>query len=184
MLLKTGQTTSYGGYEDDGHFEAGIAKDYTVLTTGQYAGTTAITLNAKTDIKSNNCVQDDKTGLMWSRYVSATLGPGDDGKIPWTTNVNGEGIYAYCDAANAAELAGYDDWRIANRGELGSLMNLEQPSAIPNAVAFPGWPTDYVWSSTTAVDATSGYRVHFDNGNIRTEPKTTVYPCALVRGGI
>jgi len=43
-LLKTGQTTQYSGELDDGYYEAGIAKSYTVYTTGQYAGTSNIDL--------------------------------------------------------------------------------------------------------------------------------------------
>ena len=42
-LLKTGQTTSYVDY-DDGYYEKGIAKSYTVLTTGQFSGTSTIKL--------------------------------------------------------------------------------------------------------------------------------------------
>src|SRR3989304_6560831 len=113
-LLKTGQTTQYGGYEDDGYFEKGLSKLYTILTAGQHAGTTDITLNAKTDVHSNNCVYDQRTKLMWSRYLAGSVGPTSDGLLPWTTNVDGEGIFAYADAANAAELAGNDDWRGTN----------------------------------------------------------------------
>ena len=111
------------------------------MDSGQYSGTTNITLNAKTDVKSNNCVLDNNTGLMWSRYVSASVGPGSDGKLPWTTNVDGEGIFAYADAANAASLAGYDDWRVGNLVELQSLVMVNPGSGVPDTTAFPGWPT-------------------------------------------
>jgi hypothetical protein len=43
LLLKTGQTTSYVDY-DDGYYEKGIAKSYTVLTAGQFSGTKNIDL--------------------------------------------------------------------------------------------------------------------------------------------
>ena len=36
-LLKTGQTTQYGGYKDDGYYQKGLSKKYTILTGGQYA---------------------------------------------------------------------------------------------------------------------------------------------------
>ena len=42
-LLRTGQTTSYVNY-DDGYYQKGIAKEYLVLSTGQFAGTTIIDL--------------------------------------------------------------------------------------------------------------------------------------------
>ena len=81
--LKTGQTVSYAT-GDDGDLELGNAKSYTVLTTGQYSGTSNITINGKTNALSNNCVQDNRTGKMWARYVSQSdIGPVVDGKLFW-----------------------------------------------------------------------------------------------------
>jgi hypothetical protein len=184
-LLKTGQTTQYGGYEDDGYYEKGSAKQYTILTAGRYAGTTDITLNSKTDTHSNNCVLDLKTKLMWSRYPTDGLGPGTDGKLPWTTNGSGEGIFAFVAAANAALLGGYSDWRIPNLFELQSLLILEQPTAPPNPTAFPGWPvTNYFWTSTTLpYNTTRAITLYFAGGNVDGVAKTTNYLTALVRGG-
>ena len=42
-LLVTGQTTSYVDY-DDGYYEKGMAKSYTVFTAGTFSGTTTIDL--------------------------------------------------------------------------------------------------------------------------------------------
>lgn len=39
-LLKTGQTTQYNSELDDGYYEKGVAKSYTVNTTGAQSGTT------------------------------------------------------------------------------------------------------------------------------------------------
>jgi len=73
--LVTGQKTSYAT-GDDGDLELGLSRGYTVLTTGQYSGTSNIVINGKTHALSNNCVQDNKTGLMWARYVpTADIGP-------------------------------------------------------------------------------------------------------------
>lgn len=185
LLLKTGQTTQYGGYEDDGYFEKGLSKRYTVLTTGRYAGTTDITLNAKTDAHSNNCVLDQRTKLMWSRYVAGSVGPASDGKLPWTTNVNDEGIFDYADAANAAKLAGYSDWRVPNNKELESLTNEEGTTAAPDTTAFPSWPTaDPCWSSTTPPYST-GYAqsISYLEPYIYPLIKTQNHNTALVRGG-
>ena len=45
LLLSTGQTTQYSSELDDGNYEKGIVKSYTVLTTGSQSGTTNIDLN-------------------------------------------------------------------------------------------------------------------------------------------
>ena len=83
LPLKTGQTTSYQD-GDDGDLEKGVAKDYRILTAGQYSGTTNITINGKTHALSNECVRDNRTGLMWARYVpAADIGPATDGKLFW-----------------------------------------------------------------------------------------------------
>jgi len=81
--LKTGQTTSYHA-GDDGDLEKGVARSYNILTTGQHSGTTNITINGKTHALSNNCVIDERTGLMWARYVpDADIGPGNNGELFW-----------------------------------------------------------------------------------------------------
>ena len=41
-LLKTGQTTQYNSELDDGYYEVGVAKSYTINTTGAQSGTTNI----------------------------------------------------------------------------------------------------------------------------------------------
>lgn len=188
FLLATGQVTSYGSGTgvDDGALQKGIVKAYTVLTTGQYAGTTAITVNSKTDTHSNNCVFDNNTGLMWSRYASASVGPASDGKLPWTTTGSGgtaEGIFPYVAAANAAGLAGYSDWRTPNRNEFVGIMGAET-NGTPNSTAFPSWPANVFWSSTTQPNNTvmalqPSFLQGAENGGL---VKTGTAYCALVRG--
>ena len=258
-LLKTGQTTQYSSELDDGFYEKGIAKSYTVLSTGDQSGITNIdlihvtdtdisfadadpdtitsagvdlsalfnaadvivvtggsdnngvytvagvvggvitldgadelstegagdTVNiAKREAKSNNCVLDNNTGLMWSRYVSgADMGSASDGKMPWTGQLYD--IFQYCAACNGASLAGYADWRVANDVELASLRNMEAVTAVPETAAFPGWVADYVWSGTTCPSNTSyAMYVRFFYGYVHASTKITVYRVALVRGGI
>lgn len=184
LLIKTGQTVQYDSKLDDGYYESGLAKSYTVLTAGQYSGTTNITLNSITDAHSNNCVLDNNTGLMWSRYLSATLGPNSNGTLPWTTNANGEGIFDYCAAANAASLAGYTDWRIPNRAELYSLAITAAASGSMDGTAFPSM-SGYIWSSTTRPNST-GYalRLEVAGSDLTYSVKSTAIIYALlVRGG-
>ncbi|MBA7494730.1 hypothetical protein ES702_05307 [subsurface metagenome] len=82
-LLVTGQTTKFLT-GDDGDLEKGVIKAYSVLDTGDYSGTTNITINSKTHALSNNCVKDNNTGLMWARYVpNADIGPSANGYLFW-----------------------------------------------------------------------------------------------------
>lgn len=183
-LLKTGQTTAYGSgaTADDGFYERGLPKAYDVLSTGQYSGTTNITVNAKTDAHSNNVVIDRVTGLMWGRYVSASVGPTSNGLLPWTTNGSGEGIFTYVAAANAASLAGHNDWRVPNIFELLSIMDEEAPTGVPDSTAFPTFPASTVFSATTAPNNTANGLVgNYNGGQIGSVGKTTTAYCLLVR---
>lgn len=182
QLLKTGQTTQYGSYPDDGDLEKGLSRLYAVLDAGQYAGTVLITLYDKTDLISNNCIYDQRTKLMWSRYPSDGLGPASDGKLPWTTNVNGEGIFPYVALANVAKLAGYSDWRIPNILECFSLVLFEAPAISVDPTAWPLGLTVSMWSATTRPSSTSNAVSFVGGGNlIGLSLKTATALCLLVR---
>jgi len=181
-LLKTGQTTRYGGYDDDGYYGKGLSKRYTVLDKAQYDGTTSITIYNKTDLISNACVFDLRTKLMWLRTPPDALGPASDGKLPWTTNVNGEGIFPFVTAANLAKLAGYSDWRIPNIFEGVSLSLWEAPAISADPVAFPSGLAVPMWTSTTRPNSTSNAISFTLGGNFMgLAIKTSTCICILVR---
>ncbi len=48
LPLATGQTTQYNSELDDGYYEKGLAKAYTIYTTGQYTGTSNVDLIHRT----------------------------------------------------------------------------------------------------------------------------------------
>ncbi len=196
--LKTGQTTDYtpagATSQDDGVLQRGINKSkedaqYVVLTTGQYSGTTNITLKGNTESKSNECVYDKSTNLMWSRTLSgAVFGNSGTDDLEWDTPPGGSsdsGIFEYCDEANAQNLAGYNDWRLANIDELATLSIRENGSSFPNATAFPVWSSIEVWSSTTRADSTNdAVDFGFGTGRSFDQNKGAKAKCLLVRLGI
>jgi len=96
-----------------------------------------------------------------------------------------QSIYAYCAAANVAQLGGYRDWRVADDVELFSLRDMGQPNAAPDVVVFPGWPVSgYFWSSTTQpTNVDYAMFVRFYDGTMSYDDKVTHYFVALVRGG-
>jgi len=110
-LLKTGQTTSYHA-DDDGDLEKGIARDYTVLTTGQCSGTINIVINDKTHALSNECVKDNNTGLMWARYMpDADIGPAANGMLFWDEYTVTDTDISFVNATSKIHRAG-GDWNV------------------------------------------------------------------------
>jgi len=185
-LLATGQTTVYVA-GDNGTYQKGLAKptaSYVILTAGQYSGNVNITLNGKTDVKSNACVYDLNTGLMWSRTGSNSVGPLSGGMLPFTTNGNGEGAFTYVAAANTAGVGGYNDWRLPNCFELYSLMNIEAPTGLPNATAFPLWSiSGHVSSTTIPTNTAYCVAVFVASGYSSQTAKTSAGRITLVRLG-
>lgn len=94
-------------------------------------------------------------------------------------------IFAYCAAANAAELGGYSDWRPPDDVELRGLCDMEAASGVPDTTAFPSWPASPIHSSTTRPSNTAQVMyVDFSYGRVNNIAKTTTYFAALVRGGV
>ncbi len=196
-LLKTGQivddTPAGRTTKDDGGFQRGIAgskadEQYQILTTGQYSGTTTITINSIVNAHSNECVFDKVTGLMWDREETPSIyGTGAQGLL-WddsASNPNAEDIFAYCDAANVAGLSGFTDWRIPNIVEFVSLLILDTPNALPNSTAFPTVTISNKWTSTRQANNNNGYIVNLNAGSIGGSAKTTTrFDTILVRLGI
>lgn len=257
-LLKTGQTTQYSSELDDGYYQKGIAKSYTVLSAGAFGGTTNVDLThysgtdisftaatktitaagkmgvfkaaggetivisgageagnngvfttvsadantvvvvealteeaagatvvmKKREAKSNNCVLDNNTGLMWARYVSGAMGTAGDGLMPWT-GVDYD-IFAYCAAVNAASVGGYSDWRVANLNELLSIIQhlTAAPTLVPDPTAFPSWPTGITFTSTTQWDAgAKAWSINPGALSVLGTARATACYCALCRGG-
>lgn len=180
--------------KSDGHSTNrwGIADNdanWSILTAAQYSGSTNVTVNAKTDARSNACVFDQVTGLMWTRTAAATVGPAGNGLLYWYDATNGEDCFTYCDAANAAQLAGHADWRIPNMVEILSLALWKTGGAAPfvNQTAFPAMTTSYVWAgtSTPVTPTTNAMEFSFNVLTAGISAKTsTTAQLLLVRSGL
>jgi hypothetical protein len=166
-----GDSISCAGSGQDGESQAGVTRSFTDNGDGT--------------------IGDNQTGLTWEKLS-------DDAGIHDQDNV-----YAWEDAAatkvaalNTAKFAGHDDWRLPNRFELDTLVNLGTASpstyAVFNSSCAPGCavttcsctqPTDY-WSSTTKQSSpTLAWTVFFSNGGTASYSKTSERYVRAVRGG-
>lgn len=59
---------------DQGYYQYGISRSYTALTEDQYSGTTSISVAGNAESHTNNCVKDERTGLMWNKAPSSAVG--------------------------------------------------------------------------------------------------------------
>ena len=169
---------------NNGTFTTASATADKIVVTGTLVDESAgasLTI-AKREALSNNTVKDNKTGLTWLRYVPVKFGALGTGLMPWTGQVYD--IFAFAALANTNSLGGYTDWRVPNDFELGSLRDMEAPSAVPDSTAFPSWPTStFVWTSTTRPNGTTTKMVFiFSTGEESYNVTTAAYFCALVRG--
>lgn len=112
-------------------------------------------------------VTDTVTGLMWQQITTETM--------PW------KNALIYCDDL---DLADYDDWRLPDRNELGTIVDYSRYNpAIDLSVFFETPPSGY-WSSTVyADDANNAWRVHFYTGHINASYKLNSCYVRAVRGG-
>lgn len=136
----TGATISCTGTGQDGEFNAGQAHSYTD--------------------NGDETVTDNATGLMWQKCSIGLSGSdcatGTATQMDWTTALS---------TCNALDFAGHTDWKLPNRFELDSLLNLYNGSPAIDTSKFPATQSNYYWSSTTYVnDPTNAWGVNFYNG--------------------
>jgi len=190
-LLKTGQTTAYGA-GSDGAVQKGIAQGYVDNGDGT--------------------ITDTSTGLMWEKKSDDGSIHDKDNLYTWsgasygTTNVlDGTAATTFLAALNAGGgFAGHTDWRLPNRKELESLVNLEIAHPAPstfaafntgcgvNSSGFPGCtvttcsctvPSGYWSSSTYAGYPQFAWGVDFSGGLVGAVGKDGVLYVRAVRGG-
>ena len=108
-------------------------------------------------------VTDSTTGLMWQKTYEADK--------TWQQALK------YCEDLT---YAGYSDWRLPNKNELASLLNLDK-SAAPYS-DFPNMPSDWFWSSSTYILYTdNAWDVGFYYGLVGYYYKTKSHSVRCVR---
>lgn len=145
-------------------------------------------------------VTDNLTGLVWLRDANCTETVGGvakgSGFLTWPDALTWSNHLATGNCAlNDGSHAG--DWRLPNKKELASLVDLERAApAVPNAAGSGGWTAGdpfvnlpfgtsiYLWTSTTVPDSLArAWQVDLWDGWQVSRPKTNngyVWP---VRGG-
>ncbi|MBO4441859.1 DUF1566 domain-containing protein, partial [bacterium] len=114
-------------------------------------------------ISGSVVVTDSKTGLMWQKE--------------YATGKTWQEALSYCE--NLA-YAGYGDWRLPNKNELASLVNVEK-SAKPYSY-FPDMPTGTFWSSSTRLNSKSyAWQMLFSTGLVSAYQKSGSYNVRCVR---
>ena len=139
---KTGQTTSYAT-GDDGDLQKGITSPYPRFTDN-----------------SDGTIADNLTGLIWLKDANCSdISPNTWlGALAAVSNL-ADGVCGLGDDSAA------NDWRVPNRNELQSLLDLEQLSpALPSGHPFTNFQASYYWSSTLSPSNFFAWLVNFDNG--------------------
>jgi hypothetical protein len=157
---KTGQTTSYAA-GDDGDLEKGVAWPSPRFTDN-----------------ADGTVTDNLTGLIWLKNANA------DGVKTWADAI------AYCNglasgSAGLTDGSSVGDWRLPNRFELESLIDLSQCGpCLPPGHPFINVKSANYWSSSTVAAGTDyAWYVLMSNGYVFNLFKTSSYYVWPVRAG-
>ena len=111
-------------------------------------------------------VTDQNTGLTWTQ--------GETELMSWQEALD------YC---QALVHAGFKDWRLPNRAELQTLLNLSQETApLINKRFFPAAFANYYWTSEPTDQVTTAFYVSFNSGTTGRRTKKRRNYVRAVRG--
>lgn len=127
---------------------------------------------------SNGVVTDNKTSLMWQQcslgqtYSSGSCS-GTATRLTWTVATS---------QASAASDFGFSDWRLPDRKELESLVDLACASPAINAEIFPATAAVRYWSSSPYLSGDSLlWSLNFYDGQVFAQAGTETAAVRLVR---
>ena len=143
----------------------------------------AFTVNLDNDGSPDGTVTDPATGLMWDRCAWKQTGTDcSDGSAE---NFTWQAALKIAVTANTNNHLGYNDWRLPNRTELESLVDINKATGPTiDTVAFPITPSGFFWSSTVYTPVPAGaWGVFFGFGNSFALSQTGGHHVRLVRSG-
>ena len=135
----------------------------------------------------NGTITDTTTGLVWDKCSRGQVW--DNTTPPGTCTGTASthdwaAALAQATAANAASHRGQADWRLPNRTELESLVQINAASPAIDGTYFPATPSNWYWTSTTfAPNPALAWSVDFGVGDTSAFNKTNANHVRLVRSG-
>ncbi len=122
-------------------------------------------------------VRDNKTGLHWQRCSLGQTWNAVHSRCDPTTTARWFSWQQALDAASANRLAGFTNWRLPNKKELASLLELSCSQPAINSRIFPNTAVGRYWTSTPVpyADSFTAWFVDFtygDYGNLAVTQDT------------
>jgi len=121
------------------------------------------------------------TGLMWKRCAEGqTWNSGSCTESGWASMFTWMSALQHAHAESA--FAGYDDWRLPNIKELGTIVEISCSAPAINAAVFPGAPGGLFWSSSPNFsDSGKAWPIQFTHGISYPAEKSSMASVRLVR---
>jgi hypothetical protein len=132
-------------------------------------------------------ITDSTTGLVWDK---CSRGQVWDNTTPPGTCTGAASSHTWAaalaeaTAANSASHRGHADWRLPNRTELESLIQINAHSPAIDGTYFPATPNNSYWTSTSyAPSPADAWGVDFDVGYSDADRESNTLHVRLVRSG-
>jgi len=137
------------------------------------------TPDSRYTLHSDGTATDTVTGLLWQR---CSLGQTWNGST-CTGSISTYTWQLALQQGVSNNFAGYSDWRLPNKYELGSIAASERRGPAINTTVFPNTPVAYYWSSSPGLinsNSVSWY-INFDGGFDATYIRSGTFGVRLVR---